>query len=228
MNKTLIKNETINKPDKLNFSRLLNSIAKRFPHWIFRYNKACLLHSQMFEFEKEPRSGIKAREAKKTDIDTINRISGISKKQIEYLMDAGVTCFLASIGDDPPASVAWNAVGRCYIRGMGFEYDFGDDGAYGYWSATLPEARGMGLHYALMVAKASYAKNHGAQYLYSMIEFDNELSYKIRIKTGYKPIMEIYFLKIFNIKFIRVKNLQTQKSKFKGFYKQPLKDSKII
>jgi len=208
-------------------SRVLNGIARRFPHWIVRYNKARLLRSQMLDFEKRPRPEIKITIADKSHIDDISRVSEISRKRLEKLLDSGLTCFLAGIGDDPPASVAWNAFGKCFIRGMGLQYDFGKD-AYGFWSATLPESRGLGLHYALMVAKAAYAKERGARYLYSMIEFDNELSYNIRMKTGYVPIADMYYFKIFNINFLWIKDLVTGRTEFKGFYGQARKGYKII
>jgi GNAT superfamily N-acetyltransferase len=111
---------------------------------------------------------------------------------------------------------------------MGFEYDFGEDGAYGFWSATLPEARGKGLHHALMVAKAKFAKEKGARYLYSMVEFDNRLSYNIRVNMGYEPIYDIFYLKLFSINFLKIIDLNTRKSYLKAFYKQPRHNIKVI
>ncbi len=208
-------------------SIILNGFARRFPHWVIRFNKARLLRSQMLDFEKKPRENIRVTIANKSHIDDISRISGMSEKRLEKLLDSGLTCFLASIDNNPPASVAWNAFGKCFIRGMGLEYDFGKN-AYGFWSATSPESRGLGLHYALMVAKATYAKERGASYLYSMIEFDNELSYNIRMRTGYEPIADIYYFKIFCMNFMWMKDLQTGRSSFKGFYGQVRKDCKLI
>lgn len=206
----------------------LNFIARRCPNWLFKFNKARLMRSKNFEYRKAVNPEIKIKIADLSYIDDIVRISGIDLGKIRYLLNAGVTCFLGSIGNTTPTSIGWNVFGKCYIKGMGFEYDFGKDGAYGFWALTLPEARGRGLHYALMAAKAHFAKERQAKYMYSLIEFDNNLAYNIRLKAGYKPVLEMIFIKLFSINFLRLKNIETGKIQIKGFYKQPRGDIVII
>lgn len=198
-----------------------NMLARKCPNWLFRCNKAQLMYTDAFRFFKQPPPDISIKIGEISDIDDIIRISSLKREKIEYLLKSGVTCFLAAKSNSAPASITWNATGRCYIRGLGFEYDFGQDGAYGFWSYTEPEARGQGLHYALMAAKATYAYENGARHFYGIIEYDNKLSYDLRIKTGYVPVMQIYFVQLFMIKFTRVVDMETGKSRFKIFCNYP-------
>ena len=212
----------------LRFSSALNKLSRMCPNWLFRYNKAWLMYTDRDKFPANTNEHITIKIADKSDIDDIIRISGIQKQKIEYLLDSGVTCFLASLDNQPPAAITWNLVGKCYIRGLGFIHDFGPDGAYGFWSMTLPEARGLGLHAALMAAKAKYAIAHGAPHLYGIIEFDNNLSFAIRVRMGYKIVYEIYYLKLFFLKFSRLKNIPENRATFRIFIKGSYEDTLII
>ena len=136
-------------------------------------------------------------------------------------MNTGATCFLGSIGNAPPASIVWSISGYCYIRGMGFEYDFGPDGSYAFWALTLPEARQRGLFTALLMENDRYGLKQGYKRKYVVIEFDNKLAYDIQIKAGYKPILVNYYIKIFSLKFIYIIDLRAGNSSFKVFMISP-------
>jgi predicted ATP-grasp superfamily ATP-dependent carboligase len=197
------------------FSYVLKEIAKRCPDWLFRYNKAWLMYADNYRFPKNINPEAKVKLASIADQAEIMRISGLDKDKVVSLLESGALCFLASRGDSAPASISWNASGRCFIRGLGFEYDFGPTASYGFWAATLPEARGQGLHNAIIAAKARFFIERGADKFYSIIEFDNDLSYDIRVKAGQQPLMIIYHVKIFRIGITATKYLPTGKKSFK-------------
>ncbi|MCP4580784.1 MAG: hypothetical protein GY839_04155 [candidate division Zixibacteria bacterium] len=209
-------------------SYALSEIAKRAPYWLFRYHKAHLMYTDSYRFSSNINPEARIRIADKTDIDDIIRISGLDQEKVFSLLDSGAFCFLASLGDSPPSSISWNASGLCFIRGMGFEYDFGSNGSYGFWAVTLPGARGKGLHNALIAAKARYFIEHGAEKFFSIIEFDNILSYDIRVKAGQQPLLIIYHARIFNKGITYTINLINKNRTLKFVSLKPIGEAIII
>lgn len=209
-------------------SSALYNIALVTPNWFFRFNKAFIMYTEVFKFPDIKNRNIKVKIASESDLDDIIRISELDQEKILYMLKSGITCFLASDGENHPASITWSATGKCFIRGMALAYDFGNDGTYGFWSVTLPEARGKGLHYALMAEKSRYDGKRGRVKAYGLIEAINQLSYDMRIKTGFKPLLLVYYLKLFFIKVSYVKNLVDNKRRFKIFVKEPIGDAVVI
>ena len=213
---------------KREISLALCNIATKMPDWLFRYNKAYIMYTETFKFPEVKNPNIRVRIASEDDLDVIIRISGLDKEKILYMLNSGITCFLASDSENPPASITWSASGKCFIRGMAFKYDFGDDGTYGFWSITLPEARGKGLHYALMAEKSRYDGKRGRVKAYGLIEAINNLSYDMRIRTGFMPLLLVYYMKLFFIKVSYVKNQVENKRELKIFIKEPIDDAVFI
>ena len=170
-------------------SLALLTLARELPGWLFRYNKAWrVYYGEGWTKEKEEAQFgegesplARVRAATTSDVDDMIRVCRIDKERILYLLGSGATCFLGSVGNDPPSSANWCAHGRCFVRGLGFEHDFGPDGSYGFWSFTLPEARGKGLHSAILVEKTRMEGERGFKKFYGIIELDNQKRYLKRV-----------------------------------------------
>jgi GNAT superfamily N-acetyltransferase len=210
------------------FSYAFDKISRRCPNWLFRYSKALLMVTERFIYPDNINPEIKVKVAGAEDIDDIERISGINRQCINDMLNSGITCFLGSLGNDDPVSIAWHASGKCLIRGMGLYYDFGEDGAYGFGAVTLPEARKKGLHTALMDAKARYALEHAAKRIYSLVEYNNPTSLAIRIKTGFRPIAIASFIRIWPLNYSVHCDLESGKRFRRLFLRNNEKGVKVI
>ena len=213
---------------KRQYSYVTNSIAKKCPDWLLKYNKASLMYTDTFSFPKSNQNGIIVKAADKSDIDDIIRISGLAKVKAIGLLDEGATCYLASRHGNKPESISWETHGKCYIRGLGFKYDFQKDGTYTFWSVTSPEARSQGLHNALITYRAQQAFDQGLHKFYCFIEFDNKISSDIRVRTGYQAIAEIVYLRFLFFNTTITKDILTGKRSFVFFLFRNTKDFMII
>jgi hypothetical protein len=179
------------------------------------------MYTDSFKFPKKLNPEVKVWKATAEDIGDVMQISGIDINTLLNLLHSGAECFLGSIGDGPPAAVTWSASGRCYIKGMGLEYDFGTDGYYSFWSFTAPWARHKGLYLALQSKKVEYEMSRGGNKFYGLIEFNNYYSYSLRERLGYRPLLKVSYLKLFNLKISLIRNLQTKKTTIRLFLKEP-------
>lgn len=210
------------------FALGLYTVARELPDWLVGYNKATVMYTNSFKFPADLNPVVKVRMAAAADIDDIVRISGVSEENVLYLLHSGAVCFLASVRDDPPAAVSWSASGHCYVRGMGFEYDYGKDGYYSFWSFTLPNARGKDLYLSLQTEKVKYELAKDAKKLYGLVEFTNEYSYSLRERLGYRPILKVNYLKILFVRFCSVRNVSTGKLSLTCFVREPKDDLIVI
>ncbi len=217
-------------------SLALVTLARELPGWLFRYNKAWLFcygegwtrDKEASQFGEGENPLARVRMATTSDVEDVMRVCRINRERILYLLNSGATCFLCSEGDAPPSSANWCAHGRCYVRGLGFEHDFGPDGSYGFWSFTLPEARGRGLHSAILVETTRIERERGFKRFYGMIELDNERRYRKRLQMGYVPMMAVTFVKLFGIRISLVKQAETGRTRIKIFLREPRQRATII
>jgi hypothetical protein len=217
-------------------SLALFTLGRELPNWLFKYNKAWLFcydegwtrEKESSQFGKSESPLAKVKVATTSDVDDVMRVCRIERERILYLLNSGATCFLGSVGDSPPSSANWCAHGLCFVRGLGFEHDFSPDGSYGFWSFTLPEARGKGLHSAILVEKTRIERDRGLKKFYGIIELDNERRYRKRLQMGYDPMMTITYAKLFCLKISVVKHAEAKESSLRIFLREPREGVLII
>lgn len=212
------------------FSIGLYHISRKFPNWLFRFNKAIILKNQILSMKlpEQLNPSVKVRIATDKDIDRIAIISNWEKARVQNLMDRGSKCFLSSIDNNPPGALTWLAFGNCYIKGMGFKYNFPQKTAYGVFSLTLPEYRRKGLYLHMNKAIVDYAIKHDVETYYVLVEFTNHYSLNLRNKLGFQPIINVTNIKIFFLKICIVKNLENNKFQVRFFVNEPKGDITVI
>ncbi|HUV30015.1 MAG TPA: hypothetical protein VMY05_02825 [Acidobacteriota bacterium] len=210
------------------FSLGLHTLAGELPAWLFRFNRAWIVRTVSFELSEKYSPEVKVHTATLSDIDDIDRIGNLTRDQVESLLKAGAVCFLSSLGDDPPVAVVWGAWGRCYVRGMGFDYDFGPAGYYMFGAYTVPEARGKGIYMPALAASIRYAHDHQATAFFGLLEFTNNHSFSIHTKLGLSPFLYITYAKILFVRFSHVKNLAEGKSSLKVSIRVPRNNVTIV
>lgn len=164
---------------------------------------------------------VQVRVATEADAEDVIRISQVDRETYNRLCKSGVTCLLASVKSESPSAVAFFCSGKVFIKGLGLKYDFGEDGSYGFWFKTMPESRKKGLNNSLMAVKNELEIISGRKYRFCFIESENQLSYDIQIKAGYKPVMNLSFMKLFFMRFSIVENLESGKRKISMFARPP-------
>ncbi|KPJ59723.1 MAG: hypothetical protein AMJ46_10260 [Latescibacteria bacterium DG_63] len=218
------------------FSLALFTLARELPNWLFRYNKAWLFsygegwtrERELSQFGESENPPARVKVATTSDVEDVVRICRVERERVLYLLNSGATCFLGSVGDTAPSSANWCAHGRCFVRGLGFEHDFAPDGSYGFWSFTLPEARGKGLHSAILVEKTRIEQDRGFRKFYGIIELNNERRYLTRLKMGYNPLMTIFYVKLLFLEISAVRHSETNKLAFRVFLREPRDEVTII
>lgn len=206
---------------KRQFSRGLHALAGELPDWLFQFNKAWIIYTESFRFPRNLNPEVHVHIADESDIDDISRVSRRSKEHIRSLMRSGATCFVGNLTGARPSAVTWGVCGRCYIRGMGFEYDFGPQGCYCFFGSTLPEARGKGIFLCLAVAREEFELDHGVKCFYALVEFTNEYAHNMLQKLGYRPVLGVIFVSILGVKVCHVRDLTTGKSSLQVRLRQP-------
>ena len=214
------------------FALGFHSFTFKLPDWLICFNRGWIMKTESFSFPEKLNPAVKAlpvsAPASESDLDNIVRISGVNSQIVSYLLQSGVVCYLASVGNAPPSSIAWSVSHRCYVRGMGFEYDFGTDGIYIFWVATLPQDRGKGLYMRLASEAEKHDRKRGGRSFYVMVELTNAYSKRMFQKIGYKPILKLTYLKFLSVKVSHTKDLLTGKTSFKVFVRDPEGEITII
>lgn len=203
-------------------------LVGELPDWLIGFNKALLLKTDAPQIPHGGNPSVRVRIATEADVDVIARVGGLSHKQAAQMMVSGAICFLASMGDSSPLAYTWSAYGRCYIRGIAFAYDFSHDLEYSYFNRTKPEARRKGLFQSLKAASIEYAEKEGFRTFSALVEFTNQYSLSLHEKMGYKPFLEITFLKVLFVKVCHVRDLTTGKSSLQVRLRQPRSKVTII
>jgi len=206
----------------------IHTISKIFAPWFFKFNKATLLYTENFRFPQDLNPGIKVRIADYSDIDEINRISGVASDHIKQMMAAGAVCFMGSVMNGRYSSVAWATFGRSYIRGIGYRSDFGDDSHYTFGLFTLPEARKKGLNSALLSASIKYAIQKDIRKFYSIVEFTNNYALNFHLKYGYEPIGYITYFKLLFLRITIRRDIKKNKTSRVILLREPRSDIIII
>lgn len=210
------------------FSYAINIVAKRCPAWLFRYNKAWIMRTESYKLPQNINAEIKIKIADDTNINDIVRISQVTPDYATSLLKSGAVCMMAARGNDPFNSLTWFTTGHCYVRGMGWQYDFSDDTSYVFGASTLLEARKQGLHSALMAEYAKYELSRGISKFYGLLEFTNDLSIGLRRRYGYEIVFRIFYIKFLFMKLCIAKNFVTNQSSIRLILKEPSQNITII
>lgn len=210
------------------FTLGLYYLSIELPNWFFRFNKATIICTDNFIFPEKTNPDIKVKIANYSDIDDINRISGVDHNHIKQMMDSGAKCFIASIKDNPPSGVTWSANGTTYVKGLAFKHNVGKNGYYDFGTVTLPEARRKGIYLKAKSEKIKYQIANGGNKFYGTIEFKNTYSYSIQEKLGSQPIIYLTYFKIFFLKVCIVKNLEENSLQVRFIIREPKGDIIII
>lgn len=160
-------------------------------------------------------------------IDDISHVSGMSKPKIEKLLSLRTKCYLAAVPGKRYSSILWTSYGRSYVRGMGFEFDVGDNNVYVFGMSRLPEAP-IGLGRILYSEVLEEAKANGVNLMYSLVEFTNANALSLHRKMGYKKYKTVYYLKLLGLNFCKTVDFESGKSTTKVFRKEPNDDLVII
>jgi hypothetical protein len=203
-------------------------ICRKFPPWLFIYNQALLVYTDQIILPNQVNPEVCVTLADISLLNDICIVSGIQPWKVEYLLNRGVHCFLASHGYAPYSSSAWSSTGRCFIKGLGFEYDFGHDTEYIFWVITLPHDRGKGLYLKIAKKMADYSSARGIRRSYVFTEFTNTYSHSLFNKMGYRDFLQVSYVKFIFINICIIKNLDSGKRRFRFFFKSPAKDVTII
>ncbi len=202
-------------------SGALRGISLYCPGWLFRFNKGWMMYTDSVAVPGKLNPEVQVRVATGADAEDVVRISDIDKDTFIRLHESGVTCLLATLNGGNPSAVAFFCSGKIFIKGLALKYDFGADGSYGFWFKTLPEFRNKGLNNSLMVFKCELERETGRKYRFCFIESENQLSYDIQIKAGYKPIISLFFIKLFFLRFSIAENIENGSRKISLFTRPP-------
>ncbi len=215
---------------KREFTLGLYVFAQKLPNWLFRFKKAFFLENSISSM-KLPESlnpsanviiaSIKDTESISKNIENISRVSNWDCLRVEQLLKSGAVCFLASLDGDPPAALTWLAFGRCFIKGVGYNYHFPSNSAYGVFSITQPEYRRKGLYLQMNKSIVEYAKKNGIDTYGVIVEFTNTYSLGLRDKLGFIRKFEITYIKILFLKISIQKDIIKNKFLLKIFVREP-------
>ncbi len=206
----------------------LFSIIRKLPGRLVVYNKAVIVGTNRINIKDELNNSIDVRIATREDIVHVIRITGWSEEYAVGLQDAKVVFFLASLPGSEPSGFLALCSGRCYIRGMGFEYNFDADETYWFAIMILPEDRRKGLYLKMSETVGRYMESNHIKQHYALIEFTNERSLSLHYKMGFNDILKLTYIKIGRLKINRVMELETGKKIRRVFIKEPEGDVTII
>jgi len=210
------------------FALSIYILTKPFPNWLFRFNKATILYTEDLIFPKKINPEIKIVKANYSDIDKIYQLSNIDKNRAKIMMDSGAKCYMASIKNEPCSSLGWAVNRKCFIRGIGFNTDFGNNGHYTFGLYTLPAARKQGLNTAVFSASAADAHTKRIDKFYSIVEFTNHYALAFHDKFGYEPVSMVTYIKILFLKICIRKNLLDKKSSRHIFIREPKGNNTVV
>ncbi|MEW6411014.1 MAG: GNAT family N-acetyltransferase [Candidatus Zixiibacteriota bacterium] len=210
------------------FALGVHAISGVLPRWLLRFNKGTLLYTGHFEFSGRLNPDIRTKLADSSDIDEINRISGVRKDHIRQMMASGAVCYMGRLEDGSFSSIAWSAFNKCFVRGLGYARDFGPTGHYTFGLYTLPETRKKGLNMALFSESVKHANAKGFSDLFSIVEFTNRYALNFHLKCGYRPLSQITYLKIFCLRLTADYDILAGKSSLKLFLREPRGDVTVI
>lgn len=210
------------------FARAFFTFAMKLPGWLLSFNKAWIMSTEEFQFPEKQNPDVEVRSANKSDVADISRVGLMSRERVLELMDQGAECFIASLPEYGPLAVTWSAHGRVYVRGMGFEYDYGPHGYYTFFSMTSPEARGKGLYLRLQTVKVKHEISNGAQKFYGLVEFSNEYSRGLREKLGYTTVLWVTYIRLLGVRICRVKAAPGGESGWQIRLREPVGDVVIV
>ncbi len=203
------------------FSRALLHVAFATPKSLFRYNQARILRADSIGPSESTDSIVSVKTVGYADIPAITDINGMTHGAVKRWFDNGAECYAAFVEGEGMRAVTWVASGRCYIRGVGFEYDFGPNGKYLFGVYTHPQARGRGLFRVLQSAIYEDGQRQGGTFLHALVEFTNEKSYAVHQKAGYRDFIALIHLRMLFLTISYYRNLETNKRHFKLFLKEP-------
>ncbi len=210
------------------FDHALYLCCRKLPNSLIIYNKSFVLTHHSLSVKARNDNEITVRIAKEADINDICRISSWTPERVRKFMESGGICFLSSFTGKQPSALTWLAFGSCYVRGMGFLYDFPAQSTYGVGTIAVPEDRGKGLYLSINAWISDYLVREKITPYYVLVQFDNERSLALRKKMGFKPFMDIKYLKLFCWRFCSTRQVANGWWKVRCFINEPQKDITIV
>lgn len=212
------------------FSEALFEISRYLPDWLFTFDRGFGLQAPIEKIDaavSDGFDGYRVLKATEEHMDEIFDVYRVGLERIKYSLDNGVSCFLAAPPGMDWSSVGWFAYGNCYVRGMGFSYDFGND-PYTFGLFTKEEARRKGLNRLIIAESIKEAKQRGSSTIYSMVEFTNPYALSFHIKLGYRIFLKICYMRIFGLRISHVRDLDTNQVHRRLYFCEPKDNVTLI
>lgn len=215
----------------LNEKRLdsrLYSMTRKLRKRLAVYNRAVVVRTDRINISGELNNLIAVKQATPGDMGHVTSITGWSDDYITGLLNSNVVFFLANLPESKPSGFLALCSGRCYIRGMGFEYGFDEDETYWFAILVLPEDRRKGLYLKMSEAVDKYMESNHIRQHYALIEVTNERSLALHYAMGFRDFLKLTFIKIGCLKISITKNLDTGGKKCRFFFREPEGNVTII
>jgi GNAT superfamily N-acetyltransferase len=211
------------------FSEAFFEIGLHLPEWLFAFDRGYGLQAEIDQIDAATDSfeGYRVIKAVEEHMDTILDVSRMGEDRIRYFLNNDVSCFVAAPPGLDWSSIGWFAYGKCFVRGMGFTYDFGND-PYTFALFTKEDARRNGLNRLIISASIEEAKKRGSTKIFSLVEFTNPYALSFHLKMGYKIFQEITYLKVLGLRMSRVRDLDINQTKTRIFLREPAPDIQTI
>jgi hypothetical protein len=214
---------------KGDFSLAFYRIGRHLPFSILVYNRAYLLTAPPEEIKCRPKrtSNSRIEKVDRSKIDAIAAVSKFPHDRIEKLLSSNAQCYLGAVPGEDYTSVVWTVRGPCYVRGMGFLFDFAADELYVFGMSRRPEGP-VGLGRLVYSAVLQEAIAESVTTMYSLVEFSNSNAISLHRKMGYKIVLTVVYLRLFGINFCKRTVVSTGKNEFKVFLREPIDGATII
>ena len=205
----------------------IRGMAMRWLRRMFRYNSGVLMSAAAPVLPVTANRGVQVSQATAADSARIAAATAMTEERVGRMMATGAVCFVATVNDGELAGFSWSAFGRCYIRGMGLDHDFGDD-HYSFASLVLMPYRRQGVYLALKQAAAALAKERGSRTFWVLIENSNQHSFRLQEKMGFEIKHKVWFLKLFGLRMCLVRNVADGRLRLRLFLKEPEGDITVV
>lgn len=153
----------------------------------------------------EPRLPAILGVASSADAGMLARAMGLpAEDPVLHRFATGRRCFMARVGDQI-AAYCWVSQAPECIGELEHEIQVPPDEAYIWDCATLPDFRKKGLYSALLRNILITLKEEGLQRAWIGSSLDNRPSLRAFARAGFRPTVALFYLRLFQFSFLRVK-----------------------